>query len=230
MKMTHTLIASVVLAAAGTSALANGYTGFEDPREGFMGPSFTDGGITFFNLNNDSGLNPDGSTYGPGEYGTDFIVENATLAVNDFPGTLSGSNALSWGNAFVPGDSLSINIVSTFSMSTNTIETDASFDILYFENGPWGGITIELLALNRGDVVNSDSILISDLGGRDNLIGDRLGVSGVEFDTLVVNARFDDGTSTVFAGLIDNVNITPAPGTAGLLMMAGAAMTRRRRD
>lgn len=229
MNKTQTLIGIAALTTLCSASFAGGYTGFETPREGFMGSSFTDGGITFFGLNSDSGLNPDGSSYGPGEYGTDFIVENATLAINDFPDTLSGSHALSWGTSFIAGDNLSVNIVSGFSMTTNSIETEAMFDILYFENGPWGGITIELLAYNRGDVVNSDSILISDLGGRDGLIGDQLSVSGIEFDTLTVNARFADGTSTVFAGLIDNVNITPAPGTAGLFLMAGGIASRRRR-
>ncbi|MDF1809591.1 MAG: PEP-CTERM sorting domain-containing protein [Phycisphaerales bacterium] len=229
MKTTQTIIAGITLASLSSIALAGGYTGFEDPREGFVGSSFTDGGISFYDLNNDSGLNPDGSTYGPGEYGTDFIVENATLAINDFPGVLSGAHALSWGTSYIAGDNLSINIVSTFSMTTNSVETDASFDLLYFENGPWGGITIELLATLRGDVVNMDSILISDLGGRDGLVGDQLSVSGIEFDALTVNARFADGTSTVFAGLIDNVTITPAPGTLGLLAISGAGLARRRR-
>ncbi len=222
-------IAAITLASLGSIALAGGYTGFETPREGFVGSSFTDGGITFYDLNNDSGLNPDGTTYGPGDYGTDFIIENATLAINDYPDVLSGSHALSWGTSYIAGDNLSINIVSTFSMTTDSIETDASMDLLYFENGPWGGITIELLAMLGGDVVNTDSILISDLGGRDGLIGDRLSVTGVEFDSLTVNARYADGTSTVFAGLIDNVTITPAPGTVGLLALAGTGIVRRRR-
>jgi len=219
-----------VITGSAMSALAGGFTGFEGLTEGVAGDTFSHGGITFYNLNNDSGINPDGSNFGPGDYGTNFIIENATLAVNDFPGTLSGTNALSWGNAFVPGDSLSINIVSTLSMTTGQQETDASFNILYFENGPWGGITIELLAMLNGDVVNSDSILISDLGGRDNLIGDMLSVNGVAFDSLTLNARFDDGTSTAFAGLIDNVTITPAPGTVGVLLLAGTGIVRRRRS
>tara|TARA_A100001391_G_scaffold166456_3_gene126575 strand:- start:263 stop:967 length:705 start_codon:yes stop_codon:yes gene_type:complete len=226
----HKFTSFAALSLLSASALAGGYTGFESLSEGASGPSFTDGGITFFGLNNDSGLNPDGSLFGPGEYGSDFIIENATLAINDFPDTLSGSNALSWGQswAWIPGENLSINIVSTFSMTTNSIETDGSLDLLYFENGPWGGITIELLATLDGEVVNSDSILISDRGGRDGLIGDRLSVSGVAFDTLSVNARFDDGTSTVFAGLVDNVSITPAPSTLAVLL-AGTAIVRRRR-
>jgi hypothetical protein len=229
MKKTHSIVSMMSIATASTFAAAGGFTGFEDPREGFVGSEFTDGGITFYNLNNDSGLNPDGSTYVPGEYGTDFIVENATLAINDFPDTLSGSHALSWGTSFIAGDNLSINIVSTFAMSTGQVETDASFDLLYFENGPWGGITIELLAMMGDDVVNTDSILISDLGGRDNLLGTQMSVSGVEFDSLVLNARFDDGTSTVFAGLIDNVSITPAPSSVGVLAIAGTGLIRRRR-
>ncbi len=222
-------IAAITLASLGSIAFAGGYTGFETPREGFAGSSFTDGGITFYDLNNDSGLNPDGTTYGPGDYGTDFISPNATLAINDYPDVLSGSHALSWGTSFIAGDNLSINIVSTFSMTTDSIETDASMDLLYFENGPWGGITIELLAMLGGEIVNTDSILISDLGGRDGLIGDRLSVTGVEFDSLTVNARYADGTSTVFAGLLDNVTITPAPGTVGLLALAGTGIVRRRR-
>ncbi len=218
------------LSLLSASALGGGYTGFESLSEGVSGPSFTDGGITFFGLNNDSGINPDGSLFGPGEYGTDFLVENATLAINDFPDTLGGSNALSWGQpwAWIPGENLSINIVSTFSMTTNSIETDGSLDLLYFENGPWGGITIELLATLGGEVVNSDSIVISDLGGRDGLFGDQLSVSGVAFDTLTVNARFDDGTSTAFAGLVDNVSITPAPSSLAV-MLAGTVIVRRRR-
>lgn len=226
----RTTIAIALVALSSGLAVAGGYTGFENLSEGFAGASFSDGGIAFFGMNNDSGLNPDGSTYGPGEYGTDFIIENATLAINDFPGTLSGTNVLSWGTSFIGGDNLSINILSTFSMTTGQLETAASLDLLYFENGPWGGITIEMLAMRDGMLVNSDSILISDLGGRDNLIGDQLSVSGIAFDTLTINARFDDGTSTVFAGLIDNVSITPAPGTAGLLLMAGAGVMRRRRN
>jgi len=222
------LAALSMLPVLSTSVLAGGFTGFEDPREGFMGDSFSDGGITFFGMNTNSGLNPDGSLFKPGEYGTDFIVENATLAINDYPDTLSGSNALSFGTNYIAGDNLSINIVSNFSMTTNSIETDGSFDLLYFENGPWGGITIELLATLGGEIVNSDSIVISDLGGRDSLIGDRLSVSGVAFDTLSVNARFDDGTSTVFAGLVDNVSITPAPSTLAV-MLAGTMIVRRRR-
>ncbi|MEZ6163342.1 MAG: MYXO-CTERM sorting domain-containing protein [Phycisphaerales bacterium] len=226
----RTTIAIALVALSSGLAVAGGYTGFENLSEGFAGASFSDGGITFFGMNNDSGLNPDGSTYEPGEYGTDFIIENATLAINDFPGTLSGTNVLSWGTSFIGGDNLSINILSTFSMTTGQLETAASLNLLYFENGPWGGITIEMLAMRDGMLVNSDSILISDLGGRDNLIGDQLSVSGIAFDTLTINARFDDGTSTVFAGLIDNVTITPAPGTAGLLLMAGAGVMRRRRN
>ena len=229
MIQTRSTLAIGLISMSAGLALAGGYTGFENLSEGFAGSSFSDGGITFFDMNNDSGLNPDGSTYGPGEYGTDFIIENATLAINDFPGTLSGTNVLSWGTSFIAGDNLSINILSTFSMTTGQLETDASLDLLYFENGPWGGITIEMLAMRDGLLVNSDSILISDLGGRDNLIGDQLSVSGVAFDTLTINARFDDGTSTVFAGLIDNVSITPAPGTAGLLIAAGAGTLPRRR-
>lgn len=225
----HHIIASVAIAALSTGALADGFTNFDSLTEGFMGSSFTDGGITFFGLNNDSGINPDGSNFGPGDYGTNFIIENATLAVNDFPAYLSGPNALSFGNAFVPGDNLSINIVSTFSMTTGSIANAADMDLVYYENGPWGGIHLNLYAMLAGSVVGQDTIVISDLGGRDNPVGGHLSISGVSFDTLVFNAQFANGTSTAFAGIVDNVRIVPAPGAASLLSLAGVVLTRRRR-
>ncbi|GAB4385541.1 MAG: hypothetical protein Kow0022_11800 [Phycisphaerales bacterium] len=225
----HHIIASVAIAALSSAALADGFTNFDSLTEGFMGSSFTDGGITFFDLNNDTGINPDGSSFGPGDYGTDFIIENATLAVNDFPAYLSGPNALSFGTAFVPGDNLSINVVSTFSMTTGSIANAADMDLVYYENGPWGGIHLNLYALLNGSIVGQDTIVISDLGGRDNPVGGHLSISGVSFDTLVFNAQFANGTSTAFAGIVDNVRIVPAPGAASLLSLAGVVLTRRRR-
>lgn len=223
------LPAAIVVAAISSQAFAGGFTNFDSLTEGFVGSTLTDGGISFFNLNNDSGVNPDGSNFGPGDYGTDFIIENATLAVNDFPAFLSGPNALSFGTAFVPGDNLSINIVSTFSMSTGSVENAADMDLVYYENGPWGGIELNLYAMLNGSVVGQDSITISDLGGRDNPTGGHLSISGVNFDTLVFNAEYSNGTSTCFAGIFDNVSIVPAPGAASVLGLAGMVLARRRR-
>lgn len=219
------LIASALLATNALGSIAD----FESQTEGFAGPTLTDNGITFSHLNEFSGVNPDGSNFVPGEYGTDFIVENATLAINDFPSALSGTNALSWGTAFIAGDNLSINIASSFRMSTGSVENYASMSLLIFENGPWGGIELSLQAMREGAVVGMDTIVISDLGGRDNLVGKTLTIDGVEFDELLLAARFEDGTYTAFAGLADNITITPSPSSIALLMMGGIATTRRRR-
>ena len=213
--------------ASGTSFGA--FADFDAETEGFKGASFTSSGITFYGVNGNSGMNPDGSVFEPGDFGTDLIVENATLAYNDFPDVLSPFNTLGFGRSFVPGDSLTINLVTEVHMTTGQVETAASLDLLYYENGPWGGIIVRLDAIKDGSVVGGDSFQISDLGGRDNLITGELSFSGVEFDTLRLHAIYPDNTPTLFASIIDNVSITPAPGVAMLAPMALAGLGRRRR-
>jgi len=202
---------------------------FDAETEGFMGSTFTTGGITFSDLNSVSGLNPDGSNFVPGEYGTDFIVENAALLFADFPGIGSAPNVLGFGSAFVPGDNLSINIFSTISMTNGQVQDSASLDLIYFENGPWGDIEVHFDALLGGATVASDGFTVANLDGRDNVTVAHLAISGVAFDELRLYATFADGTNTVIAGVIDNVTITPAPGTVAVMGLGGLALTRRRR-
>jgi len=228
MKHNTLLLQALATATIASSSIA-GVTGFESMTEGFAGESFTDGGITFSSLNDVDGINPDGSHFVAGEYGRQFIVENATLAINDFPGALSGTNALSFGSTYIAGDNLSINILSSFHMTTGQVESYASMDLLFFENGPWSGITLSLDATLDGALVASDSYMLSDLGGRDNLVGRSLSIDGVAFDSLQLSARYSDGTYTAFAGLMDNVVITPTPGTLGLLATGSLLGMRRRR-
>jgi len=222
------LIAGVAVAALGGIAAAD-VTNFDADSEGFKGASFTSGGITFFGVNSVAGLNPDGSNFLPGEYGTDLIVERALTLFNDFPGVVSSPNVLGFGSAFVPGDNLSINIFSTVSMTNGQVQDSASLDLLYFENGPWGSIEIHFDALLGGSVVASDGLTVSDLGGRDNVTSVHLSIDGVDFDELRLYAQFGDGTNTVIAGVIDNVSITPTPATAALLALGALAGARRRR-
>lgn len=222
------LIAGVALGAL-TGLAAADLANFDSDTEGAKGTSFTSGGITFFGLNTVSGVNPDGSNFTPGEYGTELIVERALTLFNDFPGVVSSPNVLSWGNAWVPGDNVSINIFSTVSMMTGSVENSASLDLLYYENGPWGGIEVHFDALLGGSVVATDGFSVSNLGGRDNVTSAHLSIDGVAFDELRLYATFADGTNTVIAGVIDNVNIVPAPGTAALLGLGGLALGRRRR-
>jgi len=228
MKHSTLLLQTLTTAAIAGTTLA-GIADFESQQEGFAGETFTDGGITFSGLNDVSGVNPDGSSFTPGEYGRQFIVENATLAMNDFPGVLGGTNALSFGTSYIAGDNLSINILSSFHMTTGQVESFASMDMLIFENGPWSGITLSLDATLNGVLVASDSYMLSDRGGRDNLVGQSLSIDGVAFDSLQLSARYSDGTYTAFAGLVDNVVITPTPGTLGLLATGSLLGMRRRR-
>lgn len=222
-----------VMAGLALSALAGVAMGdvanFDSDSEGFKGSSFTSGGISFYNLNSVSGMNVDGSSFNPGDYGTDLIVERAVALFNDFPGDGSSPNVLGWGRAFVPGDSLTINIFSDVSMSTGSIENAASLDMFFYENGPWGGIEVHFDALLAGSVVASDGFTIANGGGRDNVTTATLSIDGVMFDELRLYATLADGTFTAMTGVIDNVTITPAPSGLALIGFGALASARRRR-
>ncbi len=213
------------LAGAASADLAN----FDSDSEGFKGSSFTSGGITFFDLNTHSGMNVDGSSFVAGDYGTDLIVERALTLAGDFPGQVSSPNVMGWGNAFVPGDNLTINIFSDVAMTTGSVENFVSLDMFYYENGPWGGIELHFDALLGGSVVATDGFTIANGGGRDNITSTTLSISGVSFDELRLYATLSDGTFTAMTGVIDNVSITPAPSGAALLGLGGLALARRRR-
>ncbi|MDX9910340.1 MAG: GC-type dockerin domain-anchored protein [Phycisphaerales bacterium] len=183
---------------------------FDAETEGFQGTSFTTNGLTFFDVNNVTGINPDGSPFGPGDYGDQVTVERAVFLANDFP-EVTSPNVLGVGGSFIPGDNLTINLFSSLRITNGSTATGATLDLFHFENGPWGGIEIRLDALRNGQVVATDLHVISDLGGRDNVVRTPLVISGVEFDELFVHATFDDGTTTVFSGVVDNVVFETGP-------------------
>src|SRR5690606_31744824 len=85
----------------------------------------------------------------------------------------------------------------------------ASLDLAFYENGPWGRIEIHLDALDGDSVVASDSLTISDLGGRDNLTTSSLSVSGATFDTLKLYSTYE-GQPSAPRILVDDLNLTPA--------------------
>jgi hypothetical protein len=180
------LLAAALLA---TPALAQDAITYEDLTEGFQGTPFSHMGVTYQDINQVSGVFPDGSTFGPQPF-DEAIIEDATFFYNDFPSYGSPDKTLTFGSAFVPGDNLSIGRVSSVTMRLDAPATDASLDIAYLENGPWGGIVIHLDAIDGGVVVASDSITISDLGGRDNAAIDVLSVSAASFNELHLYATF----------------------------------------
>ena len=193
MSTIRTIIAAGLLAAP-TVAMAQ-TVDFEDLEEGFYGKTFEYAGMFFQDINQVSGVFPDGETFGPQEF-DEVTIEDATFFYNDFPEWGSPDKALTFGSAFVVGDNLSLGRISSATIVLDEDQTSVTMDIAYYENGPWGGIVFHLDAIQLGEVVGSaDPITISDLGGRDNIALGTLSISGVEFDELHLYATFGDDFS-----------------------------------
>jgi len=229
------VVTGLIVAGLSGAAMANpSVSTYDDLAEGFYGQSFTYNGVTYTNVNNVSGVFPGGDTFGPGGgidgLGNEIIVENATLLYNDFPGFGSATNGLTFGAAFVPGDNLSLGALSTVTMELDAVATDASLEMAYYENGPWGGIVYHLDAFLGGSLVASDSFTIADGGGRDNIAFATLSVGGAQFDSMQLYATFGADYSGPRILLDDlTVNYVPAPGALAVLLGAGGLASRRRR-
>lgn len=219
-------IAAIVGAGAAPS-LAQ-FADFDNEIEGFLGSSYNSGGINFFEANNVNGFYPDGQPFTPDELGTDFIIERSVVVWNDFPDYVSFPNTLTFGKSYVPGDNVSLGPLATASMSAVGSFTSGSLDLIYYENGPWGGIEVTLDALSRGAVVGSTSFLVADGGGRDNPAALHLSVNAPSFDTMRIYATLN-GEYTTLRALVDNVALVPAPGVPALFGLAALAAGRRRR-
>lgn len=212
------IVALGVLIAVAAASQAS-FENYESLTEGFLGSTFTNNGITYRDVNNVSGVQPDGQTFSPGEYGDQVIIENASLFYLDFPDYGSAINSLTFGNTFVQGDNLSIGALASVYMDVAGDGTAASFDLAFYENGPWGGIVYHLDALQGGNVVASDSFTISDLGGRDNPTFETMSVGGVQFSTLHLYATLN-GTYTAPRAMIDDLSVTPVPEPVSMLALA----------
>ena len=180
---------------------------FEDLGEGFLGIPWTYEGVTFHSLNNVPGVFPDGSSF-EAEDGHQCIVETATYFYDEFPGFGSQANALTFGGYFIPGDNLTIGPLATVTMDLEFPATSLSFDLGYYENGPWGGIVYHLDAYYAGSLVASNSFTIAgnDPEGRDNPTFRNFGVSGAAFDQVVFYATYGADYSMPRA-MIDNLTI-----------------------
>jgi hypothetical protein len=199
----------MVMPLVGTSMAGASIVTFDSLIEGDIGPSFTDSGITFFNLD-------DRAT--PGF--VNFSIERAD-------GTLSGSgfsppNTLGFGS-WAPGPGAAFSQCGSFMFTTGTVQTHASIDV--FEWLSPAGNTISLEAFRNGVLVASDSAVIP---GNFQINHWTLSVSGTPFDTLRVigSGPSDRG---IFIGLVDNVVVTPAP-HAALGLAAAAVLGWRRRS
>lgn len=230
MQMRTRVLMCAALTACGAASAFGQFADFDSEVEGFLGESYTTGGISFFDANNVSGFFPDGEPFDSDDLGTDFIIEQSTVVWNDFPGFVSFPNTLTFGRAFVPGDNVTIGPLATASMSASGSFTSGGLDLVYYENGPWGGITVTLEALLNGSVVDSTSFVVAgnDPNGRDNPAATHLSVSAAEFDTMRIYSTLN-GDYTTIRGLVDNVSFVPAPGVATLAGLAGLVAMRRRR-
>ncbi len=217
------------LALVAVGAQANIFEDYEGLTEGFLGSSFTNNGVTYRDVNAVTGFQPDGSPFTQADLGDQVIVEDASVFYNDFPGFGSPVNALTFGSSFVPGENLSIGALASVYMDIDQVSTAASFNIAYYENGPWGDIVYHLDAIDNGNVVASDSFTISNLGGRDNATYQTMSVSGASFTTLHLYATLN-GDYVAPRGMIDNLNITTVPEPASLTALAlGGLLLKRRK-
>lgn len=185
---------------------------YEDLTEGTQGDPLSHMGVTYYDLNNVSGSFPSGETFGPAPE-DEFVIEDAGLLYNDFPGYGSPVNSLTFGIAYIPGENLSIGGLSTVTMDLEVPATEVSMDLAFYENGPWGGIVFHLDALSGDVVVGSDSFSISNLGGRDNPAVATLAVAGATFDRLHLYATWESDYSMPRA-MIDDLTLTygdPSP-------------------
>lgn len=223
------LLALGAAALVSAPALAQVST-YDDLAEGFLGSAFSYNGVNYSEVNDVGGSFPGGDTFVPADIGNNFIIENATLLYNDFPAWGSSPNALTFGTAFIPGDNLSLGAFARATMSFDQVVDSVRMDMVFYENGPWGGIVFHLDGLRNGSVVASDSFTISDLGGRDSIAFSSLSISGQEFDGARIYATNGADYSAPRL-MIDNLTLTPvpAPASAGVLLaLAGAARRRRR--
>jgi hypothetical protein len=161
---------------------------FDAYPEGVIAVTFTEGGITFSNLD----CNLGSPTYS-------FIAENATNDLTGMPG-YTAPNCLGF-TGYSPGPGAAFGRVLSFDMSTGQIANDAHLDL--WDGSPYAGNTITLDALLGGVVVASDMQTVPSGGF---IHPHHFSISGVSFDMLRVHGggAQDNG---VFFGLIDSVHI-----------------------
>ncbi len=184
---------------------------YDDLTEGQLGTSFQYNGITYRDCNGIAGVFPDGSTFDASYPGEQFIIEDATNFFPDFPDYGSSPNTLTFGDLYAAGPSVSLGGFVRATLDLDAPASALSFDAAYYENGPWGGIQFHVDAYFDGQVVASDVLTISDLGGRDNATVTTLGVSGAVFDSVKIYATYN-GQPSAPRLMIDNLTLTPASG------------------
>ncbi|MGD0252703.1 MAG: hypothetical protein ABSC01_08395 [Verrucomicrobiota bacterium] len=173
---------------------------FDDLTEGSEGSSFSDGGISFSDID-ERILNSTVNTF-------DIQATTANL-----PG-FSPPNYLTF-EGFVPGDTDSFGFgrFGSANIGFSGIGSFASMDIFGFGTSSANTLTLE--ALLGGNVVDTDTVTF--YSSSSGVVYRPLTVSGT-FDSLQLVAVGPDNNGTDFFGM-DNVNITivPEPSASALL-------------
>ncbi|MBO9663904.1 hypothetical protein [Dokdonella sp.] len=190
---------------APTEALTN----YDDLEEGFKGTVFHHNGVTYREINNLGGVFPDGSTFDAEYVGDNVLIDDAKLLFKDFTSFGSSPNVLGFGRALIPGPNISLSPLVRATMDLDAPASAASFEAMFYENGPWGGIELHLDAYRGEELVASDSVTLSDLGGRDDLTTRTFSVAGATFDSLRFYATFD-GQPSAPRVIVDNLRVMPA--------------------
>ena len=172
---------------------------FDTFLEGVIAPTFTDGGITFSNLDNDLGGGP-----------SSFIAEQADGDLTGMPGFTSPMCLGSTG--YSPGPGASFGRMLSFEMSTGQLATEGRLELFEFPSYP--GNTISLQALIGGNVVNAHTITVQGFGMQHHT----LTVAGVQFDTLRLQGGGPSDNGVFFA-LVDSVHFGSPP--AGMPICPG---------
>jgi hypothetical protein len=200
---------ALALAALAFAAPAIGQTvsTFEGLAEDFYGGTFVHDGITFRDCNNVGGVFPGGDTFVPDDIGFNFIIENSTFFYNDFPTWGSPINTLTFGTAYVNGNNLSLGAFAKCWMDLPQAASSLTFDMAYYENGPWGGIQFILEAYDGNVLVDSDTVTLADGGGRDNIMTNSMTVSAPSFTKVYLRADYN-GQFSAPRLLIDDLTVT----------------------
>lgn len=182
---------------------------YDDLAESFLGTSHAYNGVTYREVNGIGGVFPDGSTFVPADVGDQVIIENAAIFYDDFPLWGSTPNVMTFGTTYINGSNFSIGALVRATMDLDEVASAVEVQLAFYENGPWGRIELHLDAWRNGSVVGSDSLSISDLGGRDNITTATFAIDGVEFDSLKLYATYE-GQPSAPRVMIDDLKLTPA--------------------
>lgn len=184
---------------------------FDTLPEGYVGNSFTDGGITFSDFDNYFFLS------------RPLYVEDASTSLAN--STFSPNNVLSFGS-LISGGSAGYGRFGSITMSVNSLATSASLDIFAASFPKNNQLTMS--AYYQGSLVDSVSVWLSAFNEYTNSSSNAplhqytMFIDNILFDELrlVSSGSYDSGASFI---LLDNVVMnTPVPiPPAGILFVSG---------